>query len=343
MTRAQRLALNQARARARITRIENRYGLLQPSVTVPASALPPPPVSSPITAVMDTAVTTTTPVTTAPMDIALPAPVLATDPLAIPMAGTTQPQITRQQIRFEAAKLRKLAGEIRKINMLNRLREQQEFTMGQQLEQSPDYSLVRGAARAPGSRAGTEGGSAMVNAFDPMQVSAPPGPGAPYPGAYGPPQNFFSPPQFQPSAGSPPGGYMLPPSQSGVPGGLIYTDVPPQNIDLSNEPIFEEQGEEFGASFADCEPLDSFAAFGADETAVKPSFFDSLTRLVETGGKQYMDIEKSKLEAKYPSRIPQSPASAGMRTGGGLNTQTLVSLGLVALGGFLLLKVATGR
>jgi hypothetical protein len=266
--------------------------------------------------------------------------------------ATSLPRITKQQLRYERRQLKKMPKELARIKKLNELRAMQEFTLNQQTGAPPDLSLIRGGAQYLGP---TQQGSA-AQMFDPMAAGAsgtPPGPGAPYPGSFGPPQNQFSPPQFQLGAGMSPGGMMLPPSQSGVPGGLIYTDMPSieqqfavtsPETDINAEPIFEEEGEQFGASFADMEPLDSYGAVTGEASQV--GFFDKLGGLLTTGAEKYADVAKAQAAAKtakYQSQYAQSrvpaPASAGMPTGS-LDKQTLMALALVALGGFLFLRSA---
>jgi hypothetical protein len=263
--------------------------------------------------------------------------------------ATPLPRITKQQLKYERKLLKKMPKELARIRKLNELRAMQEFTLNQQTGAPPDLSLIRGGAQYLGP---TQQGSA-AQMFDPMMVSAPPGPGAPYPGSFGPPMNQFSPPQFQLGAGMSPGGMMLPPSQSGVPGGLIYTDMPSieqqfsptyPEIDLSTEPVFEEEGEQFGASFAEMEPLDSYAAVTGEPAQV--GFFDKLGGLLTTGAEKYADVAKAQAAAKTAkyqaaytkSRVPV-PAATGMPTGS-LDKQTLMALALVALGGFLFLRSA---
>lgn len=347
-TRAQRLAARQAKA---ISRTEARLNKLRAKslggqVTISASSLPPAPSTSPISLVMDQP--------QAPL-VADSFPVTApgsgpTDFWAIPTETTNQllmaqrlPKITKQQLKYERRQLKKLPGMVKKINKLNQLREQQEFLLNQQMEGSPDYSQIRGAAQYTGGRAGTEGGSAYQNPmFDPMAAGPAPGPGGYAPGSWGPPMNYFSQPSFQPPAANPSGGYMLPPSQSGLPGGLIYSDVPEinQEMDLSNEPIFEDEGEAFGeymeyaANFANMEPLDSYGAVTGE--AGQTGFFDKITGLVSQAGNKYAEVQTAKYNAKYAK--PPMPASSQMRTGGSLDQRTVLSLLGVALGGLLILQ-----
>lgn len=355
---ATKAARRQARATARVSRIQKRYGLVpdyaanmgvSPSptpvglvagdVTIPSTALPPPSISSPITAVMETA------------PVIQPSEVFNPSTLQYDMA-TSLPRITKQQLRYERRQLKKMPGELRRVKRLNELRAMQEFTLNQQVGAPPDLSLIRGGAQYLGP---TQQGSA-AQMFDPMAAGAagtPPGPGAPYPGSFGPPQNQFSPTQFQPGSGASPGGMMLPPSQSGVPGGLIYTDMPSieqqfavtsPETDINAEPIFEEEGEQFGyaASFADMEPLDSYGAVTGEPAQV--GFFDKLGNLLSTGADKYADVAKAQASAKtakYQATGKSraiAPASAGMSVGGSLDKSTLVYLALAALGGILFFR-----
>lgn len=356
MSTSTRLARRQARATSRIAKIQKRYGLLPSTgpvrsptpagvisgdVTVPSTSLPPPPVSSPITAVMDTApvvpivadpASITTPQTST---ITTPAP---TDMLGFPSMATPLPRLTKQQLKYERRRLKKMPKELARIRKLNELRAMQEFTLNQQIGAPPDLSLIRGGAMYQGPS------QQPASMFDPMAAGAPPGWFAPQPGGFGPPINQFSPTAFQQPSAMPPGGLMMPPSMSGVPGGLIYTDVPEitSDIDLSSEPIFEEEGELFG-EYLEMEPLDSYGAVTGEPAQV--GFFDKLSGLIGQAGQQYADIEKAKAAArtaKYQAAFQQSrsvpPASSQMRTGGSLNPQALMSMGLVVLGGWLILR-----
>ena len=319
----------QSLASARLTRIHKRYGLI-PSrsasnemsptltgtipgdITIPSVSLPPPPVTSPITAVMDT---------------------------SNPMA-TSLPKVTRAQLKYERRQLKKMPKQLARIRKLNELREMQEYTMNQQIGAPSDMSLLRGGPQYMGPT------QQPVSMFDPMAAGGPPSFSTPQPGGYGPPTSHFSPTAFQQPQAMPSGGLMLPPSQSGVPGGLIYTNVPEitQDLELSNEPMIEDENEEFAAYFAEyMEPLDSYGAATGEPAQV--GFFDKLTGLVSAAGDKYVDIAKAnaaakraKYQADYSaSRVP-TPAASQMSVGGGLDRQSLLSLGLVLLGGILILR-----
>lgn len=286
---------------------------------------------------MDTAApATTTTVTT-------PSPVIS-DPFAIPGSDvatanmrTALPRVTRQQIKWERRQLKQMPKLIRKMNALNRLREQQEFTLNQQTEQAPDYSLLRGGPQYLGqSRAGSEGG--MMT--DPMAMpQAPAGPGAPAVGGWGPPINQFSPATFQPPMAMPSGMQLMPPSQSGVPGGLIYAPQPgAEGEDLSQVPIFEEEGEDdfadYNEVFAEMEPLDSYGAATGEPTQV--SFLDRIGNLVGQAGDKYAAVQTAKYQAKYAK--PAAPAPR--QQSGAFSNTTLASMALILLGGWALLRAA---
>lgn len=141
---------------------------------------------------------------------------------------------------------------------------------------------------------------------------------------------------------------MMPPSQSGVPGGLIYADQPLASeftptypeMDVNAEPIFEDEGGDqfftYSMAFADMEPLDSYGAVTGEPSQV--GFFDKLAGLVTTAGSKYTDIQTAKYAAKRPVPRPAPAPTPPM-----FNQQTIISMGLVVLGGLLLLKVAGGK